>query len=83
MTSKTVFSVYDTERSNREFKLPGQQKVIFEKDPRYGFWSVHFQKGPMPAVLKGQFSTFKECYDRTNQYLKTRSHERCEIGEEL
>ena len=66
----------------RVFKIPSN-KVYFKKHPRYGTWSVNFDKGGMAKNLQGQFTSFQQLYDNTNHYLQNREKWKCEIGEEL
>ena len=67
----------------RSFKLPGQQKVNFRRDPRYGTWSVSFDKGGMAPKLQGQYTSFQELYNKVDFYLRTREKFKCSIGEEI
>jgi hypothetical protein len=67
----------------RQFKLPGSQKITFKRDPQMSLWSVSFDKGGVPEVLKGRFTTFEYAYSVANNYLKSRDNFKCEIGEEL
>lgn len=67
----------------RSFKLPGQNKVHFTKNPRFGSWSVNFDKGGIPQSLSGQYQFFQELYDKVDHYLKSREKFKCSIGEEL
>lgn len=76
--------VYDNyEEAVRTFQLPGQNKVHFTREPRYGHWTVHFDKGGIPFSLSGQHTSYIDLYNKVNQYLKTREKFRCEIGEEI
>lgn len=78
-----TFDTYDSELRRRVFQLPGQNKVYFDKDPQFGMWRVHFDKGGIPDYLEGQYTSFKELYDKTNAYLQTREKFKCSIGVEL
>lgn len=73
---------YSTDPDVRVFKIPSN-KVWFRKNPRYGSWSVNFDKGQLPSILKGQFLRFEELYELTEFYLQNREKWKCSIGEEL
>lgn len=66
----------------RVFRIPSN-RVWFKKNPRYGTWSVNFDKGGMPAKFQGQHTNFNELYENLNYYLQHRDKWKCEIGEEL
>lgn len=67
----------------RQFKLPGNQKITFKRDPQMSLWTVSFDKGGIPDKLKGRYTTFDYAYAAANAYLKQRDKFKCEIGEEL
>lgn len=67
----------------RQFKLPGQQKITFKRDPQFSIWRVSFDKGGIPESLSGGYTTFEYAYNAANAYLKQREKFKCEIGEEL
>lgn len=67
----------------RVYQLPGQQKLYFRRHPRYGTWSVGFDKGGIPASLSGQFLQFRELYDKVEYYLANRQKNPVTIGEEI
>lgn len=53
-------------------ELQNGQKVKFERHPRYGLWAVHFQRGDVPAILKGHWSSLPELKTKTEHYLANR-----------
>lgn len=47
-------------------------KVNFRKHPRYGSWTVDFNKGPIPSILSGSWTHLKELREKTEAYLASR-----------
>lgn len=60
-------------------ELENGQKITFEKHPRYGFWSVRFARGDIPAVLKGQWSSLPDLKAKTEFYLANREKNKTTI----
>jgi hypothetical protein len=50
----------------------GTTKLHFKKDPRYGTWSVNFDKGGIPPILEGQWQSLPELKAKTYYYLENR-----------
>lgn len=67
----------------RTFEYGTGQKLHFKKHPRYGSWSVNFDKGGSSPALEGQFYSFRELYDKTDYYLQNREKNKTSIGQEL
>lgn len=66
----------------RSYELPGN-KVHFKKHPRYGTWSVGFDKGGIPESLDGEYTLFADIFYKTNYYLANREKNPTEIGPEI
>lgn len=67
----------------RSFNLKGGNLVHFKKNPRYGSWSVNFDKGGIPESLSGRWLLFEDLFDKTNFYLKNRVQFKTEILDEV
>jgi hypothetical protein len=53
-------------------ELENGNKVHFKKHPRYGLWSVNFDKGGTPAILQGYFQSLADLKEKTEYYLASR-----------
>jgi hypothetical protein len=53
--------------------IPVGKNILHAKrqDP-YGFWTIHFERGEIPAELKGTFTSFPEAWKRIEVYLAKR-----------
>ena len=51
-------------------------KCTFEKDRRFGTWSVSLGGGRPPEILQGAWSSLQELQDRTEYYLYQRGEKR-------
>jgi hypothetical protein len=53
--------------------VPVGKNILHAKrqDP-YGFWTIHFERGEIPAELKGSFTSFGEAWKRIEIYLEKR-----------
>lgn len=56
----------------RVFLLSTNQRLYFRRHPPHGFWRVSFEAGSVPEHLSGDFTNFKELYDKVEYYLKKR-----------
>lgn len=57
-------------------ELDNGNKVHFKKDPRYGYWSVNFDKGGIPKELEGQYTSLPFLKERVEHYLSIREKNR-------
>jgi hypothetical protein len=67
----------------RSFVLGNNSRVFFKKNPRFGTWSVSFERGAIPQILSGEWQFFSELFDRVNIYLRHREKSKTEIKEEI
>jgi hypothetical protein len=53
--------------------IPVGKNILHAKrqDP-YGFWTIHFERGEIPAELKGTFTSFPEAWKKIAVYLSKR-----------
>lgn len=59
--------------------LENGNKVHFKKHPRYGSWSVNFDKGGIPSSLEGEFLSLDELKRKVNYYLSIREKNKTRI----
>lgn len=60
--------------SDRVFDL-GNNKLHLKKEDPYGLWYIHFEKGQIPAHLKGAYTSFWEGEKAVKVYLADKSRE--------
>jgi len=50
--------------------IPVGKNILHAKrqDP-YGFWTIHYERGPVPAELQGTFTSFSECWKKIEPFL--------------
>lgn len=53
-------------------ELENGGKVKFERHPRYGLWTVHFERGDVPVGLKGHWSDLHQLKEKVTLYLANR-----------
>lgn len=53
-------------------ELENGNKVHFNKHPRYGTYSVSFDRGDIPNKLRGEYQLYREIYEKTMYYLENR-----------
>jgi beta-galactosidase beta subunit len=62
--------IVETSENRRTVTLSNGNKVHFDRSDPYGFWTVHYDKGPMPPQLADQsFTSFHKAYDAIKNYL--------------
>lgn len=64
------------------YELENGNKVHYTKHPRYGTWSVNFDKGGIPAILQGQFQSLLDLKAKTEYYLSIREKNRTKVKAE-
>ena len=62
-------------------ELENVNKAHFKKQPRYGTWSVNFDKGGIPPSLEGQWQSLDELKEKLNHYLSIREKNKTKIKE--
>lgn len=67
----------------RSYQLPGSQKIHFKRHPRFGTWSVNFDKGGTHSKFDGEYQSFHDLYAKVDYYLQSREKNACTIGEEI
>ena len=61
----------DQSENHRIFTLPNGNKVHFKRQDPYGFWSVNYDKGPMPEHLAGAvFTSFYKAEEAVKAHLE-------------
>lgn len=60
-------------------ELENGNKLHYTKHPRYGTWSVSFDKGGIPSVLEGQFQSLNDLKARTEYYLSIREKNKTRV----
>lgn len=64
---------------NETIELENGNKLHYTKHPRYGTWSVNFDKGGIPARLQGQFQSILELKAKTEYYLSIREKNKTRV----
>lgn len=49
-------------------------------DTETTLWHMKYEKGDVPAALKGQFTGFRQLYDHANRYFATRNVKITEVN---
>lgn len=60
-------------------ELENGNKVHFKQHPRYGTWSVNFDKGGIPDILSGEFQFLNELKEKVAYYLANREKNKTSI----
>lgn len=60
-------------------ELENGSKVHFTKNPRYGLWSVHFDRGSIPAVLEGMYQSLPDLKAKVAYYLEHREKNKTKV----
>lgn len=53
-------------------ELENGNKAHFKKNPRFGTWSVNFDKGGIPEILEGEWQSLPDLKAKTEYYLSIR-----------
>jgi hypothetical protein len=54
-------------------ELENGNKAHFKKNPRFGTWSVNFDKGGIPPLLEGEWQSLPFLKNKLEAYLATRT----------
>lgn len=73
--------IRDSDEDLVTIPLENGNKAHFKKHPRYGTWSVNFDKGGIPPILEGQWQSMDELKHKLNHYLSIREKNRTKIKE--
>ena len=57
----------------KSFKLSNGRSLKFVKDPRYGYWSLRTQSGPVPNPLDGTWTEFKDLFNAAERHYRTKN----------
>lgn len=60
----------DQSENKRTLTLPNGNKVHFERHDPYGLWTMHYDKGPMPDHLTGDYTSFLKARDAFLNYFE-------------
>lgn len=60
-------------------ELENGNSLHYRSDPRYGFWTVNFDKGGLPPELKGRFLELQDLQRRTETYLARRVNNKTKV----
>jgi hypothetical protein len=60
--------------------LPTGGKLHFKKHPRYGTWSLNFDKGAIPERLAGQWQSLADLKEKTFHYLEHREKNKVKMN---
>lgn len=60
-------------------ELENGNKLHYKKHPRYGTWSVNFDKGGLPAYLEGQWQSLDDLKVKVEYYLANREKNRTKV----
>lgn len=60
-------------------ELENGNKLHYTKHPRYGTWSVNFDKGGIPEILQGQFQSLSDLKAKTEYYLSIREKNKTRV----
>lgn len=59
---------------DRTFEVGNNVLHVRRKDP-YGFWTCHYEKGPVPQELSGSYTSFYEAEKAVLGYLNSKGRE--------
>jgi len=65
--------------SRRTYELDGGNKLYAERKNPFGFISLHYDKGPLPERLLGEYTSYDEADRAIQQYLHARNREVTQI----
>lgn len=71
----------DVTDNSETLELENGNKVHFTKHPRYGFWSVNFDKGGIPSILQGHWQSLTDLKAKVAYYLEHREKNRTKFKE--
>lgn len=60
-------------------ELENGNKLHFKKHPRYGTWSVNFDKGGIPDKLSGEFQSLMDLKAKVEYYLANREKNKTKV----
>lgn len=52
------------------------KKITAIRHPRYGSWSLKFEHGDLPEILKGEWTEYDKMLITLNSYLQNRDYRR-------
>lgn len=64
------FVEVDKEAARRKVVDLGNNKIITERTDPFGFWKIHFEKGRMPEMLQGQYTSYEAAQRDIDVYLR-------------
>lgn len=71
----------DTDSTHDTLELENGNKVHFKKHPRYGTWSVNFDKGGIPDSLAGEYQSLLDLKAKVKYYLSIREKNKTRVKE--
>lgn len=51
------------------FKLSSGNRLYFSCNPPFGYWTMNYSRGALPAQLNGQYTSFTRAYKEIESYL--------------
>lgn len=63
----------ESDPNKRTLHLTNGNKVHVERQDPYGFWYVHYDKGPMPDQMTGAYTTYDQAEKAVVSYLKNKT----------
>jgi len=60
-------------------ELENGNKLHFKSDPRFGFWTVNFDKGGIPDELSGSYLSLQELQGKVDTYLASREKNKTKV----
>lgn len=68
----------EQEENKRVISLKSGNKVICTRSDPYGFWGISFERGAVPAELKGSYTTFSNALKAIDLWIQKNNKE---VGE--
>lgn len=76
------FEVQDHLDSLRTINLTNGNKINLKRNDPYGFWSVHYERGQVPAQLQGLYTESEIALQAVKAYIEQNGLEEAEATQE-
>lgn len=57
---------------DRTYQIDNNVLHVKKEDP-YGFWFCHYEKGPVPEILSGAYTSFEQADRAVRYYIQEKS----------
>lgn len=58
--------------TNRVIVVNSGERVTVRKDNQYGFWTLHLEKGQLPARYRGKYTSYSDAKKDLVIYLQSK-----------